>query len=203
MKLLAIIIVALFALPLQAAWTDCICVISGPQYGGSGTLVAVAKNGHGLVISAAHVFEDGNTHDILCVFPAVKVVCDAKILAVDSRHDIAALDIAKVPKVELPAGIVAGQKADGPYVCAGFPWDSRHALRWTRGAFVGYDGATLLTRQTVRSGFSGGGRFNRFGEYVGPISGMRGEGDAPLDQCWGCSGPAMLAFVGRFVKLEK
>jgi hypothetical protein len=202
-KRLAIAILLLVSPATFAAWTDCVCNIQGPKYGGSGTLIAVAKNGHGLIISAAHVFEDGNTQNLFCEFPAVGKKYPAKLLAAQSRNDIAALDIASVPNVPLPGAVVAAKPADGPFVCAGFPYDSRHQLRWTRGKYCGYDGATLLTYQTVRSGFSGGGRFNRWGEYVGPISGMRGENGQRMDKCWGASGAAMLEFIGRFVEVNK
>jgi hypothetical protein len=194
-------LILLFATRANANWTDCVCNIQGPKLGGSGTLVAVSPDRHGLIISAAHVFEDGNTDGIVCEFPAIKKKYRAKVLACQSRNDIAALDIANAPQIELPPAIVAGKKEDAPFTCVGFPFDSRHELRSTKGRYLGYENdGPLLTLQQVRSGYSGGGRFNRYGEYVGPISGMQGDNGRPMDRCWGASGKAMLEFVGRFVR---
>ncbi len=184
----------------SAHWTDCVCNIQGIRYGGSGTLIAVSPDGHGLVISAAHVFKGGNTHDLTCEFPAVKKKWPARLLSTEQENDIAALDIESAPDVDLPPAVVAGTRDDGPFICCGFPYDSRHKLRWTKGAFVGYDGDTLQTYQQVRSGFSGGGRFNRYGEYVGPISGTIGEDEQHMDKTWGASGEAMVEFVRKYVK---
>lgn len=199
--LLQLAIVGVMYLGAHANWSDCVCNIQGPKYGGSGTLVAVSKNGHGLIISAAHVYEDGNTRGIKATFPAIKKTYPARVLKCQAAFDIAALDIADAPTVELPPAIVAGRKADGPFTCLGFPYDSRGKLRWTKGPYAGYeDGSTLLTFQQVRSGFSGGGRFNRYGEYCGPISGMRGGDEQHMDKCWGASGKALIEFVGRYVE---
>ncbi len=186
-----------------AAWTDCCCNIQGPEFGGSGTLVAVSPDHHGLIISAAHVYENGNTHDLTAEFPAVRKKYPAKLLAAQKLGDIAALDIKNAPDVDLPPAIVAGKRSDGPFTCCGYPYDSRHALRWTKGDFCGYENDTLLTYQYVKSGYSGGGRFNRFGEYVGPISGMQGDDHEHMDRCWGASGTLLLQFVSKYVKGKK
>lgn len=190
-----------------AAWTDCVCAVECPTAGGSGTLVALSKDGHGLVISAAHVFEDGNERGISCVFPAIDKKCKARLLGTQKLGDLAALDIENPPEVDLPDAIVAGRKEDGPFLCAGFPYDFRRQLRWTRGDFVRYsdtsDGRMLLTRQQVRSGFSGGGRFNRFGEYVGPITGMTGEDTHSMDDCYGASAEVLLKFVDKYVRVDQ
>ncbi len=204
MKRLTILLLLIFAAGANGAWSDCVCNIQGPKFGGSGTLVAVSPDHHGLIISAAHVFEDGNTRNIVCEFPAVKKKYAARLLAAQKFGDIAALDIQNAPGVDLPAAIVTGKKCDGPFTCIGFPYDSRHALRWTKGNFVGYDnGYTLLTQQNVKSGYSGGARFNRYGEYVGPISGMLGDDQSHMDKCWGASGSLMLGFVNKYVGKQK
>lgn len=189
---------------------DSVCNITCPPNGGSGTLVAVAPNGNGLVLSVAHVFEGGNTRRITCEFPSTGKTYQARLLAVDNRYDLAALDVPNAPNVDRPKAIVVAKKEDGPFTCAGFPWNSRGQLRWTRGEWIGYAGggssaylpSMLHTRQQVISGYSGGARFNRYGEYVGPISGMCGEGRT-MDRCWGASGKALTDFVARFVKVEQ
>ena len=187
---------------------DCVCSINGPKYGGSGTLLAVGKNGHGLVISAAHVFEDGNNKGLTCEFPAIKKKFPAKFLAWDTKNDIAAIDIADAPDIQLPAGKKKKKKSDGPFSCVGYPSYSRHEVRWTVGDYLGYEKwepgkTTFLTKQEVASGYSGGARFNRFGEYCGPISGKTGPDTNHMDKTWGVSGDAMLLFVGKFVEVSK
>lgn len=205
------IVVLLFAARCQAELHDSVCLVSCPPNGGSGTLVAVSGDGCGLVISVAHLFEGGNTRAITCRFPATGKSYPARLLAVEGRYDLAALEIKHPPSVDRPAAIVAATKNDGPFTCVGFPWNSRGRIRYTRGSYIGYAQggesaylpSMLHTRQLVISGYSGGARFNRFGEYVGPISGMCGEGSGGMDRCWGASGPALTKFVARFVKTGK
>ncbi len=108
----------------------------------------------------------------------------------------------------MPPAVVAGLGEDGPFTACGFPYDSRHALRWTKGPFVDYeqwdDGTTqLTTRQRVKSGYSGGGRFNRYGEYIGPISGVCGPDKRHMDKTYGSSGDGVQDFVAQFVGGKK
>lgn len=210
MKRFAAILLLLSAAPnCVAGLHDCVCEITCPPNGGSGTLVATRADGHGLVISVAHVFEGGNTAAITCDFPAARKRCRARLLAIDEAYDLAALDIADAPTVDMPTAIVAARKDDEPYTCVGFPWNSRNAVRWDRGNYIGYPrgGVSAFapsmfhTRTFVISGYSGGARFNRYGEYVGPISGMCGDGN--MDRTWGASGSALIRFVGQFVELEQ
>jgi hypothetical protein len=131
------------------------------------------------------------------------------LLAIDEAYDLAALDISDTPKVDMPTAIVVARPEDEPYTCVGFPWNSRGAVRWDRGAYIGYPRvgvsafapSMLHTRTFVISGYSGGARFNRYGEYVGPISGMCGDGN--LDRTWGASGSVLMRFISQFVELEQ
>ncbi|MCI0333687.1 MAG: serine protease [Planctomycetes bacterium] len=208
----AILLVLLAPQSCLAGLHDCVCEIVCPPNGGSGTLVATRADGHGLVISVAHVFEGGNRAAIVCEFPAARKKYPARLLAIDESYDLAALDIPAVPDVDMPSAIVPARKEDGPFTCVGFPWNSRHAVRWDRGDYIGYpqgNGTSafapsmLHTRTHVISGYSGGARFNRYGEYVGPISGMCGEGGAYMDRTWGASGIVLIRFISRFVELEQ
>lgn len=209
MRLWALILLAWLAVPAWAHVHDSVCDVFCPPNGGSGTLVGVTRDGRGLVISAAHVFVGGNRNAIVCTFPKTGQKCRAKMLGQDSAHDIAALSIAAPKGIETPPRVVAARKEDGPFTCVGFPWNSHGNLRWVRGDFAGYatggesawDSDMLHTRTHVISGYSGGARFNRHGEYVGPVSGMTGDGPR-LDRTWGVSGKALEAFVGRWLKCE-
>ena len=186
------------------AWPrDSVCSISCGNAGGSGTLVARSKDGHGLVISARHVFV-GESGPTTCYWPAVKQKCKARILGMSSINDIAALDVPNCPDIKLPAGIVAAKKSDGPFTAVGFPYYSRNEVRWTEGQFSNYENigdkrSMFVSHQQVASGYSGGGRFNAHGQYVGPISGVVGEDGSHMDDTYGASGELMLAFVGKYM----
>ncbi len=211
-RLLPIIAFCLLQIPIGlvlAAWPrDCVCCIQCPEAGGSGTLVGISKSGHGIVISAAHVFRMGGTQGITCQWPAVgEKEYPAKFLAMDNTIDIAAVDVPNAPKIKLPAGIVVAIQNGSPFSAAGFPSYSRHSIRWTEGAFSGYEDVMdernmLITHQKVASGYSGGGRFNSKGQYVGPISGTCGPDKWHLDDTFGAGGERMLEFVGRYMKLK-
>lgn len=206
MKHIAALILSLVLAATSAAELhDCVGEVSCPPCGGSCTLVAKSRDGHGLAISVWHVFEEGDTSRITCKFGGKRY--RARLIGTDKRYDLAALDIEHAPELDMPPAIVAARKEDGPFTCVGFPWNAQGTLRWTRGLYLGYAGdgesawlpSMLHTKTHVISGYSGGARFNRFGEYVGPISGMTGEGDK-LDRTWGASGDALLKFVARYTK---
>ena len=196
-----------FAATSAAELHDCVGEVSCPPCGGSCTLVARNPDGHGLAISVWHVFEDGDTSRITCKFRGQRY--RARIIGSDKRYDLVALDIEHAPQLDMPRAIVPARKDDGPFTCVGFPWNAGGKVRWTRGVYAGYPGdgesawlpSMLHTRTNVISGYSGGARFNRFGEYVGPISGMTGEGPQ-LDRTWGASGDALLKFIARYTKAK-
>jgi len=211
MKLLATLaLLVILAAEACAAWPhDSVCAVSCSPYGGSGCLVGVTKQGRGLVISAAHVFESGNRQNISCKFPTVARPLRARILGFDWQHDLVALDIPAPEGVATPTGVKAAGKDDGEITHVGYPWNAQGKQRYTVGRYLGYAGggqsawdrSQLHTRCKVISGMSGGARFNRHGDYLGVISGMTGDGPN-MDRCWGCSGPALTKFVGRWMKCE-
>src|SRR4051812_47560306 len=108
MMRLAALLFLLLVLSIRgdAAISDSVCSIQCPPHGGSGTLVAINSKGHGLVISARHVFTEGNRNAITCEFPAAHVTLHATLLSADTQYDIAALDVANPPKVDMPTAIV-------------------------------------------------------------------------------------------------
>lgn len=199
------VLLLLFAANAQAEWPrDCVCAIQCQDAGGSGTLVAVSKNHHGLVISAAHVFRAGGMSGITCYWPAVKKRLKAHFLGMSNANDIAALDVPDCPDLKLPAGIVAAKETDGPFTAVGFPFYSRDSVRWTTGDFAGYDNvdreiSMLITHQKTASGYSGGGRFNARGQYVGPISGTVGPDKQHMNDTYGAGGELMLSFVRKYM----
>lgn len=180
--------------------------------GGSATLLAIdAKSGHGFLLSAWHIYDepDQDRNTILVKFPTQKnKVWQAKILGKNEKYDLVALDIKDAPKLKLPAAIIEGRQQDGPFTAVGYPYNANNELRWVSGKFIGYphggesssQSSMLWTTNPVISGYSGGARFNRYGEYVGLISGVRGEDEDHMDTCWGASGSVLKQFVGQWVK---
>lgn len=185
---------------------DAVARVSCPPYGGSGTLVGVSKNGRGLLLTAAHVIEEGDRSRISCTFPKINKTFRARILGEDRRYDIAALDIAAPEGIETPL-IAAPRKENGPFYSVGYPWNAQGGLRWSKGPMIGFAGggesawlpSMLHTRATVISGYSGGCTLDRYGRMVAIVSGMTGDGPN-LDRTWGVSGPALEKFAARWLK---
>lgn len=188
---------------------DAVCNVSAPPYGGSGTLVGYSDEGSGIVITAAHVIDEGDQSRMSCRFTNGRC-CRAKLLGRNAAYDIAALDVESPPNMPTPS-IVVARKEDGPYTAVGYPWDKQGRQAHVTGAYLGYPGrgesawarSMLHTRTHVYSGYSGGARFNRYGEYVGVVSGMTGDGGSSMDRTWGCAGPALIQFVGQWVEVDE
>jgi hypothetical protein len=209
--LIALKLLLLLASQVYAEWPhDSVCAVFCPPYGGSGCLVGVTKDGRGLVISAAHVFESGNRNNLSCKFPTVRERIRARILGFDWSHDLVALDIKAPDDIATPTCVKAASKDDGQITHVGYPCNAQGSQRYTVGPYIGYAGSgesawgrsQLHTRCRVISGYSGGARFNKHGEYIGVISGMTGNGP-DMDRAWGASGPALEKFVGRWMKCER
>lgn len=194
-----------------AEWPyDAICAISlsapdGGNFGGSGTLVGIDDDGNGLILSAAHVFDEGNTRDIACRFPAVSMEWTPARLVEVGRNDIAVL-VTKAPSIQLPRSVRVPKKDDGPFVIAGYPSYSRTKLRFSTGDFIGFvdRGGEVQVTGHSNGGMSGGAIFNRHGDLVGVISGNKAERvGAPWDRVWGASGATFEQVVGKYIKVQR
>lgn len=172
-----------------------VCNITCPPYGGSATLVAVNGN-RGLVVSAAHVFEEGDRSRITCTFPSGER-CRARLLGL-ARPDFAALVVENPPDVATPHCVRPARKEDGPFSQVGYPAMGQGRQMYVTANYLGYDNESRL-HITGRSwsGFSGGALFNRYGEFVGTITGFDDE-SALIP-----SGPAMSRFIGRWMRVEE
>lgn len=173
-----------------------VCDVSVGNAGGSGCLVAVNKAKQtGVVISAAHVFEDGGR--ITITFPD-GYQCGGKLLGTDSRNDLAAVAIPIKQGMSTPRKVRAATKADTTVIACGFPWYGDGRLHWTRGKYLGYSDSDVhfSARPFLHSGFSGGALFSSDGDYLGATNGY---GD---DFSYAASGDALIRFVSRFARLE-
>lgn len=212
-QLLAICFAILLAGRVLAEWPyDAVCDVviplqSGDSAGGSGTLLGVSEQ-TGLVLTCWHVVEGGRMDSITCTFPATGSRHRGRLIGSDSAYDLAAIEIENPPEIATPV-IARARRDEGPFVCAGFPWNGGGRLRTTVGDYMGFPQgqgvsswapSMLHTRTHVISGYSGGARFNKHGEYVGVISGMTGDSPQNMDRTWGAGGDALERFVDRFLK---
>lgn len=170
--------------------------------GGSATLVSVNSKREGLLVSCAHIFENGGKLATV-TFPTVEGEWNARVIAVDHKNDISALVIGNPPVVSMPSCIRPAREGDGPFTCIGYPGRSGGKRQYRVGEYIGYEGGRLYTRGTVISGCSGGARLNRFGEYVGPVCGNTSDGDRPMDRTYGPSGTVLSSFLKPYIEVQK
>lgn len=172
---------------------------------GSGVYLGEGHLGDGIVLTAYHVVRRHAESNITVRFPRDRQWRMAEYLGGDEAHDIAALSIEAPEGVEPPL-IAEASYQDGPFTCVGYPYNSRGRQRSVLGPYVPCDVAPL-TRSPLRvgvkvvQGYSGGGCFNRRGEYVGVIYGRIFTGN--LDMAIITSGPVLFEFLGRFMTLEE
>lgn len=178
--------------------------------GGSGTLLGISKDGkRGFLIGAAHVFERGCTRAITCTFPVDNKRRRCRILGIDRRYDVAALEVSSPPRIKTPR-ITVARKQDEPFTICGYPFNANGRLRWNQGRWITNPGngesawlpSMLHTSAHSISGQSGGATFNRRGEYVAVVSGNTGHTPDNMNRTWGCSGDALLKFTGRYMRIK-
>lgn len=158
MRYLAVVLVLLFIAPAFGAYPyDAVGVISA---GGSGTLI-FARDGKGLVLTAAHV---------VATIGETKVSWNgqtrvAKTVFVDIEHDFALL-VCNNP----PVSAVSYAKVQGRIIiAAGYPWHSRKQLCWQPGVVRFVRGHNLIVTAKPEPGMSGGGCFDYTGNLVGVV----------------------------------
>ncbi len=138
---------------------------------GSGTLIGRNEN-QGLVLTCAHLFEEGKG-TIVVEFPGRRSY-QARLIAIDRKHDLAALLIRRPSIVPIR---VALSSPSGTLLACGYGSDGRFAC--ARGTIAGYatpEGASfpsIKIRGAVRSGDSGGVVLNLRNQLVGVIWGAR------------------------------
>lgn len=178
-------------------YNTCVEVYNG-NAGGSGTLVGV-KDGKGLVISCAHVFE-GNNRSPKVRFSDSDTRLPAQLVGINPSLDLSALTI-DAPKGCVSAKSVrAAEPTDGTLTAIGYPWYSRgRSPHYTKGKYLEYrdNDVKFLAKPYVHSGFSGGGLFAPDGAMVGVVCGY-GEGYS-----YAASGQAFERFTGKWLKVEK
>ena len=165
--------------------------------GGSATLVGVA-NGHGLLLSVWHVFEDG-VQSPSCRFPDSTRRIRCRVLATDQQLDLAALESESVQADQTARCVRGVRRDDGTLTAIGYPFYARQEAgpHYTTGRFLRMDGDDLKAafRPIVHSGFSGGGVFAPDGALVGVVSGYNDSRESIA-----YSGPSLERFVARWLK---
>ena len=209
MKRFALLLVLCFAGVSDADSYDAVCHITNTTRegdgkgfaGGSATLVGIA-DGRGLLLSAGHIFENGGRGADV-TFTTARGTWLARVLKCSQQPDIAVLEIDNPPAVTTPPCVRVARREDGPFVCAGFPWNGGGKLYTSRGAFLGNDRGRLTLGCRVISGYSGGAVFNRHGEWVANVCGMTSEGGPNLDRMYGYTGEVLKQFVSPYMKVEE
>lgn len=163
--------------------------------GGSATLVGI-KGDTGLAITAAHVVEGGSR--VSLKFPN-GYNCRGTILGRNERLDLAAIELPVVEGLRTPPRVRAAKESDGVLLAVGYPYYSKGEPHFTRGKYLGYSGTDVhfAAKPSLHSGFSGGALFAPDGSYLGSTNGY-GE-----SYSYAASGPAMVQFVGRWLKVDK
>jgi hypothetical protein len=178
----------------QGEWADG----QWARAGGSATLVGVG-NGKGILFSVAHCFDNGGRTATLR-FRGHEQSWKAKVVGIDFKHDLAALEIDNPPDVEMPPCVTVARADEGPYAMLGYPYYSNGALCYTVGPLRYSDSggrAMIAAPIRVASGFSGGGMFNARGEYCGPISGYNDEGLSIVG-----SGEPFARFASKWIEVR-
>jgi len=143
---------------------------------GSGTLVD--KNAeHGLVLTCAHLFDDG-VGTINVTFPASAPV-GARLIAIEPSADLAALLIHAPPADAVPVAIDAPRRGEVITSCG---YGGQGQLACNRGLVLGYgrlnnspQAETLEISGWARQGDSGGPMLNLRNELVGVLFGASGR----------------------------
>lgn len=192
----------LFVLLVSPAWAkfpypySTCCEVYCGSSGGSATLVGVSS-GRGLLLSAAHVFDGRRTAE--CRFAASDRRVRCRLLAVDDRLDLAALESESVEGTATAYRVRGVRTSDGTLCAVGFPFYARGGPHYTTGRFLRMRDEDLLAafKPVVHSGFSGGGVFAPDGSLVGVVSGYNDSRESIA-----CSGPALERFVARWLRQE-
>lgn len=209
MKRFALLLVLVFAGFADADSYDAVCRVTNttPERngdgfaGGSACLVGIHDN-RGLLLSAGHIWENGG-RGAKVTFPAAPGEWRAKVLRCSQQPDIAVLEIPNPPAVSTPPCVRVARREDGPFTCAGFPWNGRGKLFTTSGPMLGESNGRLTVRAHVISGYSGGAVFNRHGEWVANVCGMTGENTRNMDRVYGYSGRVLDEFVAPYLEVKK
>jgi S1-C subfamily serine protease len=140
---------------------------------GSGTLVDVTADGrHGLVLSCAHLFTEGQGR-IIVEFPGGRRHA-ANLIAIDREADLSALEIATPPSVATPIALAFDRTAT--LTACGFGPTGEY--RCLAGRIVGMSDSSgqenVQIAGAVRSGDSGGGVFDPNGRLVAVVWGESG-----------------------------
>lgn len=174
----------------------------GRYAGGSATLVGISGD-RGLLVSAGHIFENGG-RSAEGTFPSVQGTWKMKVLECRQDPDIAILELRNPPDIATPPCVRVARQEDGPFTCAGYPYNGHGQLHNCSGDWLGCDNSMLTLRCMVISGYSGGAIFNRHGEYVGNVCGRRGTGNSgKTDRTYGFSGEVLKRYVGKYMEVKQ
>lgn len=174
-----------------------IAEVRHPGWAGSGTLIATAPDGRGLVLSCRHVNPTVGHESQVSWLWADHVSIGRTVSVVKGsgfQSDLAFVETATVPDGVSPVPVTTFTEVGLPIWAAGFREGKMRITRPTYTVEVRPDGLIGIDRAFI-PGMSGGPLFNRYGEVVGVVvaSDMKMYGVS-------VDGPLLQRFVAAWVR---